>query len=90
MDAPSERGFAPAGEYAGLVPARLWLLGCDCGEVGCWPLEADVVLTDHQVTWSGFAQPHRPAWSYAGVGPFVFDRRQYEDAVATSAALVHP
>lgn len=69
---------------------RLWLLGCDCGEVGCWPLEAEVTLADHSVMWSSFAQPHRRAWSYGGFGPFVFDRRQYEDAVAASEAAVTP
>jgi hypothetical protein len=41
-----------------------------------------VTLTEHSVTWSNFAQPHRRAWSYAGFGPFVFDRRQYENAIA--------
>ncbi|MBO1752546.1 hypothetical protein J4G33_12105 [Actinotalea sp. BY-33] len=103
----SLQGFAPAGGYAGLLPAgdlndyyrgvrarhwprskRLWLLGCDCGEVGCWPLEAEVVLAENSVTWSGFAQPHRPEWAYTGFGPFVFDRRQYEDAVAAASAIV--
>lgn len=68
---------------------HLWLLGCDCGEVGCWPLEAEVTLTDRAVSWSSFAQPHRPAWSYAGFGPFVFDRLQYENAVAGSVAALH-
>lgn len=67
---------------------RLWLLGCDCGEVSCWPLEADVTLAEESVGWSAFAQPHRSAWSYAGFVPFVFDRRQYEDAVAGAVAAL--
>lgn len=67
---------------------RLWLLGCDCGEAGCWPLEAAVSVADATVTWSGFTQPHRPAWSYAGFGPFVFDRDQYEAAVAVAVAAL--
>lgn len=67
---------------------RLWLLGCDCGEVGCWPLEAEVTLTDQWVRWSNFSQPHRTSWSYDALGPFVFDRRQYEDAVAESVAAL--
>ncbi len=64
------------------APRRAYLLGCgDCGEVGCWPLEAAVVVTDDAVTWAGFRQPHRPDRDYTGFGPFVFDRRQYEQAV---------
>ncbi|WP_198303494.1 hypothetical protein [Cellulomonas sp. PSBB021] len=67
---------------------HLWVLGCDCGEVGCWPLEAEITVSDQSVWWCNFSQPHRPAWSYAGFGPFVFDRRQYENAVAASVAAL--
>jgi len=98
------RGFSPAGEYSGLIPAyfnfgqlssyflgkesrqwpkpdHLWLLGCECGEVGCWPLTARVILLNDTVTWTEFAQDYRPEWNYAGFGPFVFERDQYERAV---------
>jgi len=57
------------------------LLGCDCGEVGCWPLEAEVVTTDSRVTWRGFIQPHRPKRDYGSFGPLVFRRTHYEHAV---------
>ncbi|MFG1886893.1 hypothetical protein ACGFIR_03355 [Micromonospora sp. NPDC049051] len=57
------------------------LLGCDCGEVGCWPLNAQVVAADDVVTWRGFVQPYRPGRDYADFGPFVFRRDQYERAV---------
>lgn len=64
------------------APGRAYLLGCgDCGEVGCWPLDAAVVVTDDGVTWMGFRQPHRPDRDYTGFGPFVFDRYQYEEAL---------
>ena len=59
-----------------------WLLACGCGEAGCWPLEAKVTVTGETVTWSDFKQPHRPSWTYSDFGPFQFDRRQYEMAVA--------
>jgi len=58
-----------------------WLLGCDCGEVGCWPLTARITVNEVVVTWSGFTQDHRPAWDYRSLGPFYFHRSQYEDAV---------
>jgi hypothetical protein len=57
------------------------LLGCDCGEVGCWPLAVRVVVDEEFVTWRGFAQPHRPKRDYDTFGPFVFDRTQYYQAV---------
>ncbi|WP_233604480.1 hypothetical protein [Micromonospora sp. HM5-17] len=62
------------------------LLGCDCGEVGCWPLEAQVITAGDVVTWRGFAQPHRPERDYGDFGPFVFRRNQYERAVREAVA----
>jgi len=59
------------------------LLGCDCGEPGCWPLMARVSVEDDAVVWSDFEQPHRRgAWSYEGFGPLRFEREQYERALA--------
>ncbi|MFL6055443.1 MAG: hypothetical protein ACJ72W_21455 [Actinoallomurus sp.] len=63
------------------------LLGCDCGEVGCWPLEARVLIDDNPVTWRGFVQPHRPKRDYGSFGPFTFRRSQYEHAVREAAAV---
>jgi hypothetical protein len=59
------------------------LLSCTCGEPGCWPLMARVELSETEVRWSDFEQPHRrDRWSYDGFGPIVFDRAQYEAALA--------
>ena len=60
---------------------RSILLVCECGEPGCWPLEARIVVTDESVTWTDFRQPHRPTWDYSQFGPFVFNRAQYESAL---------
>jgi hypothetical protein len=88
-----ERGFEPLGGYAGLVrnalpvfltKGRVALLGCVCGDMGCWPLEAMVHPGEQTVTWSGFRQPHRPDRDYSGFGPFTFDRAPYTDAVRTA------
>lgn len=68
---------------------RTMLLACECAEPGCWPLAARIVATTDSVTWTDFQQPHRSEWSYAGFGPFVFERAQYEAALARAAA-VHP
>jgi hypothetical protein len=59
------------------------LLGCDCGEPGCWPLMARVEVGHDTVTWDGFTQPHRDErWSYDAMRPLTFDRRQYDEALA--------
>lgn len=67
---------------------RMWLLGCDCGEVGCWPLEVTTTIAHGQVTWTNFRQPHRSGWDYTDFGPFTFDERQYRDAVEKAALAV--
>ncbi|WP_308285868.1 hypothetical protein [Actinoplanes hulinensis] len=64
------------------------LLGCDCGEVGCWPLESRVVLEKDLVTWRGFTQPFRPQRDYGSFGPITFRRNQYDRAVREAAAAV--
>lgn len=90
---PESRTLADLSEYyLGTAAEQLpgpgwsWLLACDsCGVTDCWPLEARVDVTADTVTWSEFQQPHRPSWSYSGFGPFRFDRRQYETAIAEAA-----
>lgn len=69
-------------------PGHAWLLGCACGEVGCWPLTARIVVGADVVTWSDFSQEHRTERDYGGFGPFVFDRAQYATAVAGVAEAV--
>jgi hypothetical protein len=54
------------------------LLGCDCGDWGCWPLVARVEVAAATVTWHHFKNPHRAAWDLNRLGPFTFERAQYE------------
>jgi len=61
---------------------RVYLLGCQCGEVGCWPLLARIRVGDESVTWDSFQQPHRKERDYSGFGSVVFDAQQYREAVA--------
>ena len=37
---------------------RIYLLGCSCGEVGCWPLAARVRTIADTVEWYAFQQPY--------------------------------
>lgn len=59
----------------------IYLLGCDCGEVACWPLVAHIATSVHTVKWSHFRQPFREGWSYDDLGPFVFDLQEYGNTV---------
>jgi hypothetical protein len=58
------------------------VLGCECGNWGCWPLMARIGVTNATVMWDEFAQPHRPVRDYTTFGPFFFAREAYEDALA--------
>jgi hypothetical protein len=61
------------------------ILGCECGELGCWPMLVRIVVAETTVTWTDFEQGHRnreeDGWSYDGMDPFVFDRQQYISAL---------
>jgi len=67
---------------------RIAILSCSCCDfIGCWPLMVRITVDDNTVRWEDFEQPHRSEhsaaerWAYEGFGPFVFDRKSYEDAV---------
>lgn len=52
------------------------LLGCNCGEPGCWMLLIKSQTENNVITWSDFRQFHRPAWKYY-LGPYIFDSSKY-------------
>ena len=64
------------------------ILGCTCGVVACGMLAVRIDVGDDAVMWSGFENPGEvaevagpEAWNWDEVGPFMFDRRQYEIAL---------
>ncbi|WKD33970.1 hypothetical protein KO717_19770 [Streptomyces xanthophaeus] len=65
----------------------LYLLSCPCGIDACWPLLATVRATESEVTWSGFHQIHRPQWGELPLGPYVFPRPAYDEALAAPVPL---
>jgi hypothetical protein len=73
-------GRAPEPTRAG----RTLLLGCICSVYDCWPLYARITVGADMVTWSDFAHGHRD-WAYLGLGPFTFERAQYEAAIALAS-----
>jgi hypothetical protein len=66
---------------------KISLYDCDCGCFGCWPLRVRISVSDETVSWSEFEQPHRGQespvswWRYDKLGPFEFDRNDYEAAL---------
>ncbi|MFD5326900.1 hypothetical protein [Streptomyces sp. NPDC127092] len=64
------------------------VLGCECGEWGCWPLMADITTTADFVVWDAFEQPHRQTREYTAFGPFQFDRGQYDAALLALTAAI--
>ena len=65
------------------------LLTCTCGELGCGSVNCFIAADDERVVWSEFRGDLGPIGpdgrrreSYAGFGPFEFDRAQYEAALA--------
>jgi hypothetical protein len=65
------------------VSRRTTLLRCTCGDIGCWPLQADVEVSDHTVTWSSFISA-KEEWDLGSIGSFVFDRDQYEQSLSAA------
>jgi hypothetical protein len=72
-------GQVSSGYWAGL--GGVYLLGCECGELGCWPLKCRIDLAAETVIWTHFEQPHRPKRDYSRLGPFVFGRAHYESTL---------
>ena len=62
--------------------SRQAVLGCGCGDMGCWPLLTVITVAHRNVTWSRFKQFFMPEWDYSDFGPFTFERQQYDDALA--------
>ena len=71
--------FEPNSYFAKI--GSVYLLGYDCGEVGCWPLSAHIETEGESVKWTTFQQPHRPQRDYSAFGPFIFDADLYRRTV---------
>ena len=78
-------GAARSSLSAGPADKTVMLVCADCGEPACWPLMARIEVEEKTVTWTDFEQPKRPEWDLSGLGPFEFDRKQYEGALADAA-----
>jgi hypothetical protein len=62
---------------------KFGVLACDCGEVGCHPFVAAIEVTDDTVRWVDLGTGS-PTNRYSDFGPFIFDRTEYEEALAVA------
>ena len=92
---PAARTLPPSRHFLGepkwpQANGKLSLLLCGCQCEGCWDFDGRIVVTSEHVEWSDFEQIHRRPdspgghWDYCGFGPFRFDRRPYEEALAAA------
>ena len=92
---PAHRVFFPSRHFLGEPEpiysdseGRTFVLECECGEPGCWPLAVRIELREREVIWSDFRQPHRRShskageWRYDALSSFTFDRQLYERALS--------
>jgi hypothetical protein len=80
--APSRQLLGEAARPSLEYGDRVSVLECECGCEGCWPLLMRITVTEDRVTWSDPQQWHRDHWGYLSGWQLVFDRRQYEQALA--------
>lgn len=85
---PKEMALFPARHFLGYPSSlycgdvgTLYLMVCDCGEPGCWPFEASLCVSETEISWSNYRQPHRSTWDYSLLPAFRFDPKQYEAAL---------
>lgn len=71
----------PHGNLLGGLGRIQPLLCSGCREPGCHPVDAAIEVYDDVVVWSEFTEGNHPT-QLPSIGPFVFDRKQYEAAVA--------
>lgn len=75
----SDHTWAPMDEDDEYGPEQPMLLRCACGIDSCSPVTATITVTEDTVTWSDFTAG--VSWGSSLVGPFVFGRRQYDEAI---------
>jgi len=80
----------PSRHYLG-EPVLSWfddgdtvMLGCTCGDWGCWPFTARVTVDHGTVTWSGYRHGHRD-WDYDSLRDLTFALGPYEAALRATA-----
>ena len=75
-------------EHSRLPDERLVVLACLCGSPYCTSITIRIQRSDIAVIWSDFAPAWLGAWTDCHrIGPFTFQRQQYEDALQAGRAM---
>lgn len=87
----AEEFFGPIASMFRLEPddphhGKTCVLGCDCGDPGCWPLVVRITRKASLIGWSEFSQFHRE-WGY-GLGPYEFNAGAYDQEFQRISAAV--
>ena len=83
-------------EQADLPNNRRTLYVCpECGDIGCGAVSLIVEQVGAKITWRDFGyennyEPFVRADGYEGVGPFVFDRSEYQAALKKALSTRQP
>ena len=72
--------------FDGVASGRKVLHVCCCGHESCGRLTAGVDVTADRVTWSALSD-RGDCTPFDGIGPFAFDRAQYETVIANGRQL---
>jgi hypothetical protein len=67
---------------------RAVALVCGCGEAGCSSTQVDMSVRDDTVTWSNLRTWITKYEPYPDLGPWVFERSQYESELAKLHARI--
>lgn len=61
---------------------RANIFGCKCGTTGCCPFTIRVHDEGESVVvWYDFNREYDEEWEYRNLGPYVFDKKQYDNAL---------
>jgi hypothetical protein len=67
------------------------ILVCDCGQAGCWALDADIYIQEETVLWACLSSTLSRRYAdadYKSIDPLVFERQAYFEEVARLAPAI--
>lgn len=65
---------------------RVAVGACGCSFPGCDSLLVKIDVTDNEAVWHDFRRHNRPSVTYVGLGPFRFNRHEYEAALHAASS----
>jgi hypothetical protein len=72
------------------------ILGCTCGEPGCWPFLIKINISGNVIIWNEYEQPFRSKkrcgekyWNYSNLKALKFNRVEYENKLKNISAEIN-